>query len=212
MKSNSEQIREARENNRSLTLKPSGITGDAILHDASETVSPGNGVFTTHAFPKGEFITYYTGWIINYAEFTQLQKHNAHSHLIGRTPMRDAVMGVETAEELLMFPEDERGLGSFINHSPTPNCEKIIIDEQICFKALVQIPANSEIFINYGSSYWQKTYVRDPGANNFRQLIIRRGDNTTRFLTGKRKRNITHMNRKGGRRRRRCSSRRSKRK
>ena len=138
-KVNSEALEESKQKNNDLIIKPSTITGDDILNDESNTVLPGNGVFTKLDMFVGEYISFYTGWIISYADSTKLMEHNAHSHLITRNKMRDAIMGVESFEELSFFPENERGLGSFINHSARPNVEQVLIDGHIIFKCLIDL-------------------------------------------------------------------------
>jgi SET domain-containing protein len=194
-KKNAIAIAQARLNNLSLIVKPSGIQGEDILHDVSETVSPGNGVFTTHAISKDEYISYYTGWIINYTDYRQLKRLNAHSHFMTLSKMRECIMGVETQDELSQFPVDERGLCSFINHSNSPNAESVIIDGHVLFRALKNIPANHEIFISYGKYYWEQSYIRDAGVDRFRREIMSKPSNKTTFTLAERR-----STRRGGRR------------
>ena len=200
---NAAAIREARSNNLTLVVRPSGIAGVDVLRDASETVVPGNGVFTTRDIPKKAYISYYTGWIINYADFTLLKEHNAHSHAISLSKMRECIMGVETAEELASFPQDERGLCSFVNHSNSPNAISVIIDGQVLYRAIKHIPAGSEIFIHYGAGYWKKTYIRDAGAGALRQRIMNMSGNKTTFKLGERSRRRTRSDSRGGKKSRR---------
>lgn len=49
-------------------------------------------------------------------------------------------------DENLLIPF---GFAGMVNHSDTPNLEKIVIDNQLYFKAIRNIEVNEELFIRY---------------------------------------------------------------
>ena len=106
----------------------------------------GNGLFTNRNFQKNEILTFYDGEHIDWKE--------AHS----REPsyIRGLAFGF-AAIDGLRTPVIGRGLGSFCNHSSTPNAIFWVRDDVVWIKARQVISSGEEVVVNYGRVYWERS-------------------------------------------------------
>jgi SET domain-containing protein len=171
---NHQKLLFAKTNNNFLQIKPSQLNGD----DIRENVVVGNGIFAMKQFKKGDVLTCYTGWIISAQDAKRLKLFHAHSHILKRNTMTDNILGVETIEELSQFPVEDRGFGSFINHSKNPNVKYENIDNQMLIIALRDIEKDEELFSSYGKRYWNQSFERTIEGENLREKMKQESDAT----------------------------------
>lgn len=110
----------------------------------------GNGLFTRKAIKKGERLVEYKGVISTWKEVKDEDGKNGYifyvnrNHVINAKPRKSA---------LARYANDARGLvriKGLLN-----NCEYETEGTRAYIVAKRDIPANSEVFVDYGSEYWQ---------------------------------------------------------
>jgi hypothetical protein len=156
------KINDAIENNKYIYLDASTVID--VYHDQSNTVLPGNGVFSKIDLFPGDYATFYSGWIISKTDAKLIKDENAHSHIRVLISQYTMLLGVDSTTDLQKFAIENRGYASFTNHSKNGNVEFETVDQNILMKVRKHIPANSEILVSYGNNYWKDTYNRTINA------------------------------------------------
>ena len=123
-----------------MALKPSGIPG------------AGRGLFTLKAIKKGASIVVYTG-----DRMTQ-DRYDKHPSGYGvAIPGGMVIDGRSTQSSLGRYANDCRAANRRAGHCSRNNAE-LVYDEKpfkLRIRAMVNIPANREIFVAYGARYWK---------------------------------------------------------
>jgi Proteins containing SET domain len=105
----------------------------------------GRGLFTKVAIAEGDTIGYYTGEVIDEAEF-----HNPER------PFSAYVLWV-CRTHVIIGEGPKANYTRFINHSDEPNAFLIVSSrwKTARFEALREISPGEEIFFDYGEDYWE---------------------------------------------------------
>lgn len=115
----------------------------------------GKGLFTKKFIPKGTRIVEYKGEILTWKEVEQLaDDRNGYVFYVNSKHCIDAW---NYKKALGRFANDAKGL-SRIPGIKT-NAEYVVDNKRCFIEAIRDIPAKSEIFVEYGAEYWK--VVRD---------------------------------------------------
>lgn len=110
----------------------------------------GKGLFTKAFIPKGSRIVEYKGKITTWKEVDSHDGNNGYIYYVKRSHVIDASAN---AKALARYANDAKGLtrvkGVNNNAQYTEDGLKVYIE------AVKDIPAGSEIFVEYGKEYWQ---------------------------------------------------------
>lgn len=110
----------------------------------------GKGLFTKKFIPKGTRIVEYKGRRTTWKE-AKVHIDNGYLFYIKRDNVIDAL---PYKKALGRFANDARGIKRV--KGITNNSEYIIDGDRVYIEAKKDIPARSEIFVNYGGDYWEK--------------------------------------------------------
>lgn len=110
----------------------------------------GKGLFTKKFIPKGTCIVEYKGKVKTWKEVQAEDGENGYIYYVKRSHVIDAQ---KFKSSLARYANDARGLQRVKNL--TNNAEYVEDGLRVFIKSQKDIPANSEIFVSYGSEYWQ---------------------------------------------------------
>ena len=142
-------------NNKYLeSLKLYHMSQFFLYIEKSNIVNSGYGVFTKSYIPKDTLIDEYSG---TYTEslyggeyFFRIDEDGGINAI--DTPRCYMAM----LNDASFIPQSKRALRKFVNHSYINNCyfKSDIINRKVYVYSLIDIDANSELFISYGIDYW----------------------------------------------------------
>lgn len=110
----------------------------------------GKGLFTRRFIPKGMRIVEYKGKISAWKEVKDEDGKNGYIFYVNRNHVINA-LPVKTA--LARYGNDARGLVRI--KGLTNNCDYVTDGTQAFIESKKDIPAGSEIFVDYGADYWK---------------------------------------------------------
>jgi hypothetical protein len=145
------------------------VVGSGLEVKTSTIVGAGLGLFTKLPIKKGQWITEYSGTVIERDEADRLKSKKKHSHIRVLEYQGRCMNGFRNPADAIglggaSFANDARH-GPFTNNATFKNCtdntrrldgkKKVRSAMPRCVLiAKVDIPANSEIFISYGKDFW----------------------------------------------------------
>jgi uncharacterized protein len=110
----------------------------------------GMGLFTKKFIPKGTRIVEYKGRRSAWKEVKDEDGKNGYIFYINRNNVIDAL---PYKSALARYANDARGIVRMKNFSN--NCDYIVDGIQAFIESKKDIPAGSEIFVDYGKDYWK---------------------------------------------------------
>lgn len=110
----------------------------------------GRGLFTTRFIPKGTRIVEYKGRVSSWKDAAHNDGNNGYLYYINRNFVIDAK---PYKKALGRFANDARGLERL--NGTKNNCEYVEDGKRVFIEARRDIPAGSEIFVDYGKEYWE---------------------------------------------------------
>lgn len=116
----------------------------------SSLPNAGKGLYTKVAIPKGEKIVEYKGRITTWKEVKDDDGENAYIFYVKRYHVIDAL---PTTQHLARYANDARGLTRI--KGVTNNCDYVTDGLKAYIESKKNIPAGSEIFVDYGPDYWK---------------------------------------------------------
>jgi SET domain-containing protein len=132
----------------------------------------GKGLFTKKFIPKGTRIVEYKGRVSKWKEVKDEDGKNGYIFYITRNHVIDAL---RTTSALARYANDARGLTRIIGL--TNNCDYISEGVHAYIESKKDIPAGSEILVDYGKDYWKvireniKIRERDRKEEEKKQLV-----------------------------------------
>ena len=124
-------------NKNNITVKRSGLQG------------AGKGLFTKIFIPKGTTIVEYKGTITTWKEVDHTEGENGYIYYVKKNHVIDARPHPEV---LARYANDARGLKRI--NGLLNNAEYKEIGLKVFIVAKKNIPAGSEILVDYGKEYW----------------------------------------------------------
>jgi hypothetical protein len=114
----------------------------------------GLGIFTNSFIPKDSLIDEYYGELI--FGIYGGEYYFSVTDLIGINALNLPRCYMAMLNDASYKPQSNRGLKKFTPHNFTNNCHFLVNDEinKVYVYSLVDIVPNSELFISYGSNYW----------------------------------------------------------
>src|SRR6186997_602097 len=116
----------------------------------SKLPNAGKGLFTKKFIPKGTRIVEYKGKVTKWSEVKDEDGKNGYIFYINRNHVIDA-LPVKSA--LARYANDARGLVKI--KGVLNNCDYISDGLKAYIESKKDIPAGSEIFVDYGKDYWK---------------------------------------------------------
>ena len=111
----------------------------------------GKGLFTKKFIPKGAQIVEYKGEILEWKEVEKMaDDRNGYVFFINSKYVIDAW---PYKKAIARFANDAKGLNRV--EGTKTNSEYVTIEKRCYITAIKDIPAGSEIFVEYGAEYWQ---------------------------------------------------------
>jgi SET domain-containing protein len=110
----------------------------------------GKGLFTKKFIPKGTMIVEYKGRRSTWKEVEDEDGKNGYIFYINRNNVID---GQPYKSALARYANDARGLVKI--KGLTNNCDYIVDGTRAYIESKKDIPAGSEIFVDYGADYWK---------------------------------------------------------
>jgi SET domain-containing protein len=110
----------------------------------------GKGLFTTKFIPKGTRIVEYRGKITTWKEVAHDEGNNGYIFYVKRSHVIDARF---YPKSIARYANDARGLQKV--KGIRNNSEYEIEGLRVYVDAIRDIPAGSEIFVDYGREYWR---------------------------------------------------------
>jgi SET domain-containing protein len=99
----------------------------------------GRGLFAATDFAAGDVVTHYGGAVVNWEDVTRTWSPSEPGH----TFLFDIGDG-------LVIDGGRRGNAArWLNHSCEPNCEAEVVGRRVVITALRDIPAGTELFLDY---------------------------------------------------------------
>ena len=123
---------------KKLFVRKSGIPG------------AGKGLFTKEFIPKGTRIVEYKGKLTAWKEVKDDDGKNGYLFYINRNNVIDALPATKT---LARYANDARGMVRI--KGVLNNSDYVIDGKKVFIEATKDIPAQSEILVDYGREYWQ---------------------------------------------------------
>lgn len=111
--------------------------------------SAGKGLFTTEFIPKGTKIVEYKGRITTWKDVDHDEGNNGYIYFVKRNYVIDAST---YPSALARYANDARGIQRV--KGLTNNAEYVEDGLKVFIQAVKDIPAGSEIFVEYGKEYW----------------------------------------------------------
>jgi hypothetical protein len=110
----------------------------------------GKGLFTKKFIPKRTHIVEYKGKISTWKEVKHEDGKNAYIFFVNRNHV---INGEKTMKALARYANDARGLVKI--KGLTNNSEYATVGLKAYIESKRDIPAGSEIFVDYGNDYWK---------------------------------------------------------
>ncbi|MFN3840375.1 MAG: SET domain-containing protein [Cyclobacteriaceae bacterium] len=110
----------------------------------------GKGLFTKVFIPKGVKVVEYKGKITTWKDVKDVDGKNAYIFYVKRDHVIDAW---RTLRHLARYANDARGLSRI--KGVTNNCDYTTKGLKAYIESKKNIPAGSEIFVDYGPDYWK---------------------------------------------------------
>jgi len=110
----------------------------------------GKGLFTKKFIPKGTHIVEYKGKISSWKDVKDEDGKNGYIFYVNRNHVIDA-LPVKSA--LARYANDARGLSKI--KGITNNCDYVLDGNRAYIESKRDIPARSELFVDYGKDYWK---------------------------------------------------------
>jgi uncharacterized protein len=110
----------------------------------------GKGLFTKKFIPKGTRIVEYKGKISTWKDVKDEDGKNGYIFYVNRNHVINAL---PTLQHLARYANDARGLVKI--KGLTNNCDYITDGTKAYIESKKDIPAGSEIFVDYGKDYWK---------------------------------------------------------
>jgi SET domain-containing protein len=110
----------------------------------------GKGLFTKKFIPKGTRIVEYKGKITAWRDVKDEDGKNGYIFYVNRNHVIDAL---PTKHALARYANDARGLVRITG--VTNNCDYITDGKKAYIESKKDIPAGSEILVDYGADYWK---------------------------------------------------------
>lgn len=110
----------------------------------------GKGLFTKKFIPKGTRIVEYKGKVSAWKDVKDEDGRNGYIFYVNRNHVINAL---PTTKALARYANDARGLVKI--KGLTNNCDYITDGLQAFIESKKEIPAGSEIFVDYGKDYWK---------------------------------------------------------
>jgi SET domain-containing protein len=110
----------------------------------------GKGLFTKKFIPKGTHIVEYKGRISTWSEVKDEDGKNGYIFYVNRNHVIDAK---KTMKALARYANDARGFVKV--KGVTNNCDYVTEGKKALIESKKDIPAGTEIFVDYGSDYWK---------------------------------------------------------
>src|SRR5688572_11801460 len=121
-----------------------------LIVKKSTIPNSGKGLFTKKFIPKGTRIVEYKGRISAWKDVKDEDGKNGYIFYINRNHVIDAL---PTKKALARYANDARGLVKIAG--VTNNCDYISDGLKAYIESKKDIPAGSEIFVDYGKDYWK---------------------------------------------------------
>jgi uncharacterized protein len=140
----------------------------------------GKGLFTKVAIPKGTLICEYKGKISAWKDVKDDDGKNGYIFYVKRYHVIDAL---PTKQHLARYANDAKGLTRI--KGITNNCDYITKGLKAYIESKREIPARSEIFVDYGPDYWktirenitlEKKAKKKKGAEKLKRKTAKRVD------------------------------------
>jgi hypothetical protein len=116
----------------------------------SSLPNAGKGLFTKVFIPKGEKVVEYKGKITSWKDVKDEDGKNAYIFYVKRYHVIDAW---RTKRHLARYANDARGLTRI--KGVVNNCDYMTEGLKAYIESKRDIPAGSEIFVDYGPDYWK---------------------------------------------------------
>jgi SET domain-containing protein len=116
----------------------------------SKLPNSGKGLFTKKFIPKGTRIVEYKGRISAWKDVKDEDGKNGYIFYVTRNHVIDAQL---TKSALSRYANDARGLSKITG--VINNCDYITDGVKAYIESKKDIPAGSEIFVDYGKDYWK---------------------------------------------------------
>ena len=110
----------------------------------------GKGLFTKKFIPKGTFIVEYKGKVSTWKEVKDEDGKNAYIFYVNRNHVID---GKPNKKAFARYANDARGLVKI--KGLTNNSDYVTQGKMAIIESKKDIPAFSEIFVDYGPDYWK---------------------------------------------------------
>lgn len=110
----------------------------------------GKGLFTKRFIPKGTRIVEYKGIISKWKDVKDEDGKNGYIFFVNRNHVINAL---PTKWALARYANDARGLSKI--KGLTNNCDYVSEGTKAYIESKKDIPAGSEIFVDYGKDYWK---------------------------------------------------------
>jgi uncharacterized protein len=110
----------------------------------------GKGLFTKKFIPKGTRIVEYKGKISTWKDVKDEDGKNGYIFYVNRNHVINAL---PTKKPLARYANDARGLVKI--KGLTNNCDYVTDGLKAYIESKKDIPAGSEIFVDYGKDYWK---------------------------------------------------------
>ncbi len=121
-----------------------------LIVKKSTIPNSGKGLFTKKFIPKGTRIVEYKGRISSWKDVKDEDGRNGYIFYVNRNHVINAL---PTKSALARYANDARGLSRV--KGVTNNCDYISDGLKAYIESKKDIPAGSEIFVDYGKDYWK---------------------------------------------------------
>ncbi len=125
------------------------IPKNKLIVKQSKLTGAGKGLFTKILIPKGTLIVEYKGTITTWKEVDHTEGENGYIYYIKRNYVIDAR---PHPKALARYANDAKGLKKV--KGIVNNAEYAEIGAKVFIVAKKDIPAGSEILVEYGKEYW----------------------------------------------------------
>lgn len=121
-----------------------------LIIKKSTIPNSGKGLFTKKFIPKGTHIVEYKGRISTWADVKDEDGKNAYIFYVNRNHVID---GKPYKKAFARYANDARGFVKVkgLNN----NCDYVVDGKKAYIESKKDIPAGSEIFVDYGADYWK---------------------------------------------------------
>jgi uncharacterized protein len=127
-------------------MKPDSTS---LIIKRSQLPKAGKGLFTKTVVKKGEHIVEYLGNITTWQALDHDEGRNGYVFYVTRNYVIDAR---NTPEHLARYANDANGLTKVAGLRN--NAEYVKVGKKVYIKAIRNIKAGAEIFVDYGKEYW----------------------------------------------------------